>query len=136
MKVEDIMSKQVECVLPRSSLTEAASKMKDQDVGCLAVTDDGTPVGLVTDRDIALRGVANGKGPNDATVADVLTQGVIWCRQDDDLETAAHRMEERGVRRLLVQDDDGQLAGVLSLGDVAHRDESTAGRVLGRIFEA
>lgn len=136
MKVKDAMSKQVECVLARSTLAEAARKMQERDVGFLPVTEDGRTVGLVTDRDLTLRGVAAGKDPTTASVAELLTPDIVWCEQDDDLEDAARLMRERGVRRLLVHGGEHELAGVISLGDLCRHDGRAAQGVLSSLAEA
>lgn len=131
MIVKDLMSARVTSVPAQASLLDAARRMKEEDVGCLPVTDGRTLVGLVTDRDIAVRGVAAGRHPARTTVAQVFTRGAITCRFDDDVDVAVQLMRERGVRRLLVSDEGQRLAGIVSLGDLARYDGRKAAAVLG-----
>jgi CBS domain-containing protein len=117
-KVADVMSKDVKLASPEDTVQQAARVMSEQDTGVLPVGEDDRLVGMVTDRDIAVRAVAEGKGP-DTKVREVMTPGVQYCFEDEDLDQVARRMAEQQVRRMPVMDRGKRLVGILSLGDVA-----------------
>jgi CBS domain-containing protein len=119
MKVKDIMTSNVECVWPDDTLQEAALKMKDMGIGPLPVCDRLHIVGMLTDRDIAIRGVAAGRDPGSTKVRDVMTCEVIRCFEDEEVEEAERLMQSRQVRRILVVNRDERLVGIVSLGDLA-----------------
>ncbi len=120
MKVKDIMTKEVEIVQPSDSLKEEAQKMRVRDVGFLPVCDGDRLVGVVTDRDIALRATAEGMDPNTSIGRDLITNPIIYCFDDQDVKEAAELMEKHQIRRLAVLSrDDKLLVGVVSLGDIA-----------------
>jgi CBS domain-containing protein len=137
MKIRDIMTKGVECVRPDDTLQEAARRMKELDVGPMPVCgDEDKIVGMLTDRDIAIRAAAEGKDPKTTMVQDAMSQDVIWCFEDQDLEEAARLMQERKVRRVLVMDRDKHLAGIVSLGDLALESKrKRAGATLQAVSE-
>ena len=119
MKVQDVMTSELEAIGATGSVSEAARMMRDADVGVVPVLRDGRCVGIVTDRDITVRVTAEGKDPRTVRVEDVLTPDVISCRPDDDVERAAELMASNQVRRIAVLDDGQNLVGMLSLGDLA-----------------
>ncbi len=119
MKIRDLMTPDVETVWPDDTLQDAAMKMKDRDVGPLPVCDRDRIVGIVTDRDITVRGVAKGFDPKSARVREVMSHPVVFCYEDDDEEDAARLMQEQQVRRIVVVDDGERLVGIVSLGDLA-----------------
>jgi CBS domain-containing protein len=119
MKVKDIMTSNVECVSPEDTLQEAALKMKEMEIGPLPVCDRLHIVGMLTDRDIAIRGVAEGRDPRSTKVSDVMTREVIRCFEDEEVEEAERLMQSRQVRRILVVNRDERLVGIVSLGDLA-----------------
>src|SRR5688572_1692360 len=120
MKVKDIMTEEVEIVHPDDSLKEAAQKMRDRDIGFLPVCDGDRLVGVVTDRDIAVRSTAEGTDPNTSVGRDLVTSPVVYCFDDQDLKEAAKLMEEHQIRRVAVLSRaDKRLVGVVSLGDIA-----------------
>jgi CBS domain-containing protein len=119
MKIKDIMTQNVECVWPDDTLQEAALKMKEMEIGPLPVCDRDRIVGMLTDRDITIRGVARGCDPLTTMVRDVMTREVIHCYEDEEAEAAERLMQARQVRRVLVVNRDEQLVGILSLGDLA-----------------
>jgi len=120
MKLKDITTKDVKCVRPGDTLQDAARKMKDIDVGPMPVCGHNDEVvGMLTDRDIAVRAVAKGKDPRTTRVQEVMTEDVIWCFEDQDSEEAAELMRERQIRRLIVMNRDKRLVGIVSLGDMA-----------------
>jgi CBS domain-containing protein len=135
MQVRDVMTKGAECVRPSNSLQEAAQKMKNLDVGPLPVCDNDRLVGLITDRDIAIRAVAEACDPRSTTVKDVMTPDVLYCFEDQDVREAAQLMREHQVRRLIVLNRDKRLVGIVSLGDLAVEtgDEKLAGKTLEHV---
>ena len=118
-RVGALMTKTVVQLPAEANLVEAAGAMRDVDIGDVVVTARGVLVGLVTDRDIVVRAVAEGKDPATTRLSDVITGDVVLVRQDASLEDAAELMRQHSVRRLVVTDDVGQVAGVISLGDLA-----------------
>jgi CBS domain-containing protein len=120
MKVKDVMHKGVEWVGPEVPVPEIAKKMRDLDVGAIPVGENDRLIGMVTDRDITCRGVANGKDWDGITARDVMSKGIIYCSETEDLNDALRIMEQKQVRRLPVINDKKRMVGMLSLGDVAH----------------
>jgi len=137
MQVKDVMTTSIETIHPNSSLQEAAERMKTLDVGPLPVCDGDELLGMITDRDIIVRAIAEGFGTNMGKVADVMTQGVVYCFEDQDVREAAQLMKENQIRRLVVLNRDKRLVGIVSLGDlaVATGDEKLAGETLERVSE-
>jgi CBS domain-containing protein len=137
MKVSDIMTREVEVIGPKATLQEAAEKMKALNVGMLPVCDGERLIGVLTDRDITLRGTVEGSDPTKTTVADIITPEVVYCFEDQDSSEVAALMQKRQIRRLIVLNRDKQLVGVVSLGDLAvqTRDEELAGKTLERVSE-
>jgi CBS domain-containing protein len=130
MKVSDVMTREVQTVRPDQTAQEAAGFMLSADAGSIPVTDGNRLVGMITDRDIAVRGVAKGNGP-DTPVRDLMSSDCICAREDDDVEDAASKMSEAQVRRLPVIDRNEQLCGIVSLGDLSREtDDATAGQAL------
>jgi len=121
MKVKDVMHKGVDWVSPDTPVTELAKLMRGHDVGCIPIGKDDRLVGMVTDRDIVCKGLANnGFNAGRATARDVMTEGIHCCREDDDLAKAMHHMEKLQVRRLPVINKSKRMVGILSLGDISH----------------
>ena len=118
MQVSEAMTRGVNLASPGQTIREAARAMADKDTGVLPVGENDRLVGMVTDRDIAVRAVAEGKGP-DTKVSEVMTPGVEYCFEDQDLDEVARQMGSKQVRRLPVLDRNKRLVGILSLGDVA-----------------
>jgi CBS domain-containing protein len=135
MKVSEVMTRDVQTVRPDQPVQQAASFMLSADAGSIPVTDGDRLIGMITDRDIAVRGVAKGYGP-DTPVRELMSDGVICARADDDVEDVASRMSEAQVRRLPVIDEDERLCGIVSLGDLSREtDEDCAGEALEGISE-
>jgi len=135
MNVSEVMTAQVATATPRSTIAEVARMMADVESGAVPITDGGKVVGLVTDRDIVLRAVAEHM-PLDTPVADVMTADVETCREDDNVADAAAKMGSKQIRRLVVLNGEGQLSGILSLGDVALEYGAKAvGRTLEEISQ-
>jgi CBS domain-containing protein len=120
MKVKDVMHKGVDWVSPDTPVIELAKLMKGQDIGCIPIGEDDRLIGMVTDRDIVCKGLAD-KNFNAAraTARDVMTPGIHCCREDDDLAKAVHHMETLKVRRLPVINKSKRMVGMVSLGDVS-----------------
>jgi CBS domain-containing protein len=127
MQVKEIMTCGVAVVSPASTLEEAARRMKDLEIGSLPVCEDGCLVGVLTDRDIAVRSTAQGEDPTRDRVRDVMTPEVIFCFEDEDVAKAGQLMKEKQVRRLLVLNRDKRLVGILSLDDLAVRTDEVVG---------
>jgi len=119
MKIKDIMTPRIECTCSDASVREAAEKMRALAIGALPVLDKERVVGVVTDRDLAVRAAALGWRPDTTPVRDVMTPEVLFCFEDQDVAAAARVMSEKKVRRLVVLDRDSRLVGMLSLGDLA-----------------
>ena len=133
MQVREIMTRGVEVIHPNNTLEEAARRMKELDIGPLPVCENNRPVGMLTDRDIAVRSTAQGEDPTMDRVRDVMTSEVISCFEDEDVAVAARLMKQKQVRRLLVLSrEDNRLVGILSLDDLAVRtgDEVVSGNTL------
>ncbi len=120
MKVKDVMHKGVDWVSPDTPVIELAKLMKGHDIGCIPIGEDDRLIGMVTDRDIVCKGLAD-KNFNAArtTARDVMTPGIHCCRGDDDLTKAVHHMETLKVRRLPVINKSKRMVGMVSLGDVS-----------------
>ncbi|HVP66441.1 MAG TPA: CBS domain-containing protein [Anaeromyxobacteraceae bacterium] len=130
MLVSEIMTHGAETIGPDDTLEAAARRMRDVGVGALAVCEEGRPVGILTDRDLVVRGVAAGHSPAETPVRLAMTAQLATCRDDEDLDLAAMRMEALAVRRLVVVDPAGRLLGMLSVDDVALHSNALAGEIL------
>ena len=121
MKVKDAMHKGVDWVGPDTPVPEIAKLMREHDIGAIPIGENDHLIGMVTDRDIVCKGLAqDGFDPGNATARDVMTPGIHCCREDDDLAKAVRHMEELKVRRLPVINKSKRMVGILSLGDVSH----------------
>ena len=120
MKVKEMMHKGAEYVAPNAKLQIVARKMRDYDVGSIPVCDGGEVIGIVTDRDIAIRALANGKDVAKLEAKDVMSKDVIFCRDNENAEDAIRIMEDNQVRRLPVLNEAKKLVGMVSLGDISH----------------
>jgi CBS domain-containing protein len=118
VKISQVMTHTVRTTSPEASLQEVARMMAELDAGILPVGEDDKLVGMITDRDVAVRGVAQGKGP-DAKVRETMTPEVKYCFEDEDIGQVARNMAEIKVQRLPVMSRDKQLVGIVSLGDIA-----------------
>jgi CBS domain-containing protein len=121
MKVKEVMHKGVDWVSPDTPVTELAKLMREHDIGCIPIGEDDRLIGIVTDRDIVCKGLAqDGLDVVSATARDVMTPGIHCCREDDDLAKAVRHMEALRIRRLPVINKSKRMVGILSLGDVSH----------------
>jgi CBS domain-containing protein len=118
MKVKDAMHKGAEWVTPQTALADIARRMRDLDIGAIPVGENDRLIGMVTDRDIVCRGVANGQDCSKLTARDVMSKGIFYCNDSEDLEDASRIMEQKQVRRLPVLNDKKRMVGMLSLGDI------------------
>ena len=135
MKVREVMTREVHTVTPDQAIREAASFMLSADAGSIPVTEGDRLIGMITDRDIAVRGVAKGHGP-DTPVRELMSDDLIVARIDDDVEDAASKMSNAQVRRLPVIDENERLCGIVSLGDLSQEsDEDTAAEALEGVTE-
>jgi len=135
MKVSDVMTREVQTISPDQTAKEAANFMLSTDAGSIPVTDGERLVGMITDRDIAVRGVAKGNGP-DTPVSELMTKDCITAREDDDVATIASKMSEAQVRRLPVVDGDEKLCGIVSLGDLSRDgDDQSASQALAGVSQ-
>jgi CBS domain-containing protein len=137
MQLKEIMTPNVETIHPKDPIREAARKMKSLDVGSLPVCDNRKMLGMVTDRDITIRAVAEGRDPDSTQVSEAMTSNLIYCFEDQDVEEAAKVMEQQQIRRLPILDREKRLVGIVSLGDLAVRGTSDkmSGEVLEEISE-
>lgn len=120
MKIAEIMTPDVQCIGPDDTLVDAAILMRQMDVGALPVCETGKLVGMLTDRDIAIRAVAEGRDPNNTRVRDTMSPGIVYyVRDDQEVDDAIRVMEQHQVRRAPVMDRHEKLVGIISLGDIA-----------------
>lgn len=134
MKLSEIMTREVEIIQPDDPLRLAAKKMRDRDIGFLPVCDGETLLGVLSDRDITIRALADGMDVNIMLGRDLMTTPAIYCFEDQDVSEAAKIMAENQIRRLVVLSrDDKRLVGVISLGDLARNDLS--GKVLQKVSQ-
>ncbi|PUB17470.1 CBS domain-containing protein [Yoonia sediminilitoris] len=120
MKISKAMHEHADWVSADTSVSDIANLMEKDDIGAVPVGKDDKLIGMITDRDIALRVVAAGRDPKTTTAKDVMTEGIVYCRTNETVEDAIHLMDQKKIRRLPVLDDNKRLVGMLSLGDVAH----------------
>ena len=135
MKISEVMTRNVQTVRPDQTAREAAAFMLSADAGSIPVTEGDRLIGMITDRDIAVRGVAKGHGP-DTPVRELMTDDVICAREDDDIDEVASKMSQAQVRRLPVIDSQERLCGIVSLGDLSREaDEDCAAEALQGVSE-
>jgi signal-transduction protein with cAMP-binding, CBS, and nucleotidyltransferase domain len=129
-------SKLVSCVSPRASIVQASRDMKARGIGAVVViSDDHKPIGLLTDRDVTLRVVAEGKDPEKCTVEEIMTSGVVSLPQDASLEQATELMRDHGVRRIPIVDEKGCVTGLVALDDILLLVGIELGNVASAIFK-
>lgn len=134
--VSQVMTRGVRAMLPTDTLVKAAQTMEELDVGVLPVCDGDRLVGMVTDRDIVVRGVAHGCSADSTRLAEVMSADICCCYEDQSVDEATDKMRAAQIRRIPVLDHQNHLVGMLSLGDVAVRaDEGKAGEALEAISE-
>jgi CBS domain-containing protein len=136
-KCSEVMTRDPVCCEPADPISKAAELMKRKDVGSVPVVSDasdGRLIGILTDRDIVVKVLADGRSVDNATVRDAMTSNPVSCREDDDVSRAVSLMEERQVRRMLVVGTDGRLAGIIAQADIATR--LNRDRTTGELVEA
>lgn len=136
-KVSDIMTKEVECCSPNDTVTAAAQKMRNIDCGSLPICEGKSIVGIITDRDIVLNVVADGKDSNSVTCHECMTTNVVSCSPDTDVHECARMMAENQIRRIPVVQN-GELVGICAIGDLATINifVNESGDALSRISES
>lgn len=138
MRISDCMTRNVRVVNPKQTLQEAARLMADLDAGVLPVGENDRLVGVITDRDIAVRAVGAGKGP-DTPVSEAMSSEVMYCFEDEDVDHVVRNMGSLQVRRLPVMSREKRLVGIVTLGDIAtsrRADSEKVGEALGSISRA
>jgi CBS domain-containing protein len=137
MQIKDVMTTQVQLIDPTTKLKDAATSMRDGDFGLLPVGENDRLVGTITDRDITVRAVAEGKDPNSTQVREVMSEGIHYCFEDQEVEEAARLMSDMQVRRLPILNRDKRLVGIVALGDLAleTRSAGPAGEALAGVSE-
>lgn len=138
MRIRDVMTANPKLCNPDTSLKDAACMMKEHDTGFIPVCDGDRITGVITDRDMVIRGICQGVNTDQATVKACMSQEICWIKQDQDVKDAIAMMEERKIRRMLVMDESKRLVGVLSLGDLAEVKETQklAEEVLEKVSES
>ncbi len=136
MKLREIMTSEVEVIHPNDTLQTAARKMHDRDIGFLPVCDGDRLIGVLTDRDIIVRALAEGMDSKAMLGRDLVTSPAIYCFDDQSVDEAAKLMHDNQIRRLVVLNRDKQMVGVVSLGDLAvNADDKLSGEVLQSVSE-
>ena len=126
MQVQEMMSQPVDVIDPDTTSREAARRMRDENIGALPVRQNGELIGMVTDRDIVARAVAENSLPSNTAVSTVMSQGLYYCFEDDSLEEAARILAEHPVRRLPVLNHAQQLVGIIAIADIARSGDKEA----------
>lgn len=135
MRVSEAMTRDVRVATPGQSIRDVAKIMAEIDAGAMPVAENDRMIGMITDRDIAIRAVAQGKGP-DTPVRDVMSQEqVLYCYDDEDLDHVAKNMGEVQVRRLPVVNREKRLVGIVSLGDLAQKERKAAGKAVSGVSQ-
>ncbi|HEV8717865.1 MAG TPA: CBS domain-containing protein [Candidatus Binatia bacterium] len=137
MQLKEIMTQGVQVIAPEATIKEAAEKMKQLNIGPLPVCDGERLVGMLTDRDITTRVVAEGYDPTTTKIREMMTPDIVYCFEDQDVQEAAHLMEQHQIRRLPIVNHNKWLVGIVSLGDLAvgTGDQKLAGEVLEQVSE-
>lgn len=120
MEIAAAMHKHADWASADTPVNEVAKMMQKDDIGAIPVGKDDKLIGMVTDRDIALRVVGEGRDPAKTTAEEIMTKGIVYCRTTETVEDAIHLMDQKKIRRLPVIDENKRLVGMLSLGDVSH----------------
>ena len=135
MRLQEIMKVKVEVVSPQDTVQASACRMRDENIGFLPVCDQAKKVfGTITDRDLAIRVLANGSPPS-TRVEEVMTHEVVSCRPDDELRKVEELMAKNHKSRMVCLDSNGRLAGVISLSDIAQADMGRASQTLRQVSE-
>jgi CBS domain-containing protein len=135
MQVQEIMTRDVDIIDPSMKICDAACRMRDEDVGALPVGENDRLIGMVTDRDIVIRAVAEDRAPKDADVREVMSERIFYCFEDDAVEQASKTMAEHQVRRLPVLNRDKRLTGIVALADIAMKAPQASEMALEGVSE-
>lgn len=137
MHAKEIMSKKPEFLPPEATLKQAAESMRSHDYGFIPIGLDDKLIGAVTDRDITIRAISKGKDPNKTTVNEVMSKGIQYCFENDDLNEVVQKMEKLQLRRLVVLNDEKRMTGIISLGDIARKchDEKLCAELTEKVSE-
>ena len=136
MKVRDVMHEGATWVEPNTSIGELARIMRDEDIGAIPIGENDRLIGMVTDRDIVVKGLIDGIDVATLTARDVMTGPILYCRANEDVEDAVRLMEEHEVRRLPVIDENKRMVGILALGDISsHAGRELSGEVIQAVSE-
>lgn len=133
MEIEKVMHNHADWVSFDTPVAEVARMMKADDIGAIPVGKNDRLVGMITDRDLVLRVIAEGRDPKTTTAGDVMSPGVVYCRTHQTVEDAIHLMDQKQIRRLPVLNDKKRLVGMLSLGDISH---ATSRELVGELARA
>jgi CBS domain-containing protein len=134
MKIKDVMTHDVSFVAPDAPIVEIAQRMRDEDIGAIPVTENDRIIGMVTDRDIVVRGIASGSMET-ATARSVMSPRVLYCYEDQSVNEILENMAEQQVRRMPVVNRDKRLVGVVSIGDLSQASQRKAGESLKEISQ-
>ena len=136
-RIKELMTRPVSVGEPTSTLAEIAEIMREEDTGAVPICENGKAVGMITDRDIVMRTLAQDVDPSQVLAQDVMSTPVIYCYDDEDVDIAAQVMEDKQIRRLVVLNTQGELVGVVSLGDLAAKsgDIPLVGQIVEKITE-
>ena len=136
MNVETAMQKGVAWCGPDTPVADLAKLMRENDIGAVPVGENDRLIGMVTDRDLALRALGSGRDPAALTARDVMSPGIVWCTTAEDIGDAIRLMEQKQIRRLPVIDGNRRMVGMLSLGDAAHAVSQAMAGELARAVSA
>jgi CBS domain-containing protein len=135
MDVKDLMTADPACCAPNTGLQELARMMLDNDCGAIPIVDKGKPVGVVSDRDIAIRAVAEGRNPLELTAGDIMSSPVETVTQDTSIDDLFDLMEDRQIRRVVVVDQSGKVCGIVAQADIAEYAGDEVAEVVQEISE-
>lgn len=136
MKVSELMTKNPATAMPSSGLSEVAKMMRDCDCGAIPIVENDKVVGVITDRDITIRVIADNKNPQDVKVGDVMSKQIVTARVGDDVREVANMMEKHKVRRVPVVDEQGKCVGIVSQADIAlNTNDRTTGDLVQKVSE-
>lgn len=129
------MTRDVQTLPPEATIKQAAESMKAADIGAIPICEEGRLLGMITDRDIAIRGVAEGRHPEETKASEIMSRDVIACREDQTIEEVARLMQEIQIRRLPVVDAEQRVIGIVSLDDLATRagEHGLSGKTLEEV---
>lgn len=134
MLAKEVMSKKPEFLSPTTTLKQAANQMRNHDYGFVPIGDNDRLIGTVTDRDITIRAVSEGKDPSKTMLRDIMSDHVYYCFEEDSLEDVANKMEELQIRRMIVLNKNKRMTGIISLGDIARKAKNKS--LCGEVTEA